>query len=89
MLDEAKGGWVNKLPSVIWAYRTTPRRSTRETPFSLSYGMEAVTPLEIGLPTMRTEAYNHEQNKERIIEQLDMIEERREWALIKLAAYQL
>ena len=50
--------------------------------------MEAIIPLEIGLPTMRTEAYNHEQNKERIAEHLYMIEERNEKALIRLAAYQ-
>ena len=76
-LDEAKGGWVKELPSILWANRTTPRRSTGETHFSLSLacGMEAIIPLEIGLLTMRIEAYNHEQNKERIIEHLDMIEE--------------
>ena len=50
--------------------------------------MEDVIPLEIGLLTTRTEAYCHEKNKERIAEHLDMIEERRERALIKLAAYQ-
>ena len=49
--------------------------------------MEAVIPLEIGLPTTRMEAYSHEKNKERIAEQLDIIEERRERALIKLATY--
>ena len=32
-LDDAKGKWVKKLPHVLWTYRTTPRRSTRETPF--------------------------------------------------------
>ena len=37
-----------------------PHGSTGETPFSLAYGMEAVIPLEIELPTMRTEAYSHE-----------------------------
>lgn len=87
-LDGAKGAWVNELPSVLWAYRTTPRRSTGETPFSLGYGREVVIPLEVRLSTTRTEAYDHEQNKERIAEQLDMVEERRKLALIKLAAYQ-
>ena len=53
-LDKSKEKWVEELPSVLWAYRTTPRRSTSATPFSLSYGMEAVIPLEVGLPTMRT-----------------------------------
>jgi len=48
-LEGAKGGWVNELPSVLWAYRTTPRRSTGETPFSLTYGAEAVIPTEVNL----------------------------------------
>nr|XP_023922149.1 uncharacterized protein LOC112033597 [Quercus suber] len=36
-LDGAKGGWAEELPNVLWAYRTTPRRSTGESPFSLTY----------------------------------------------------
>ena len=35
-LDDAKGKWVEKLPHVLWTYRTTPRRSTGETPFSMT-----------------------------------------------------
>uniref|UniRef100_A0A2N9E8Q0 Uncharacterized protein n=1 Tax=Fagus sylvatica TaxID=28930 RepID=A0A2N9E8Q0_FAGSY len=50
-LEDAKGRWVEELPNVLWTFRTTPRRSTGETPFSLAYGSEAVIPLEIGLPT--------------------------------------
>ena len=53
-LEDAKGRWVEELPNVLWTFRTTPRRSTGETPFSLAYGSEAVIPLEIGLPTLRT-----------------------------------
>ncbi|XP_038707287.1 uncharacterized protein LOC120002598 [Tripterygium wilfordii] len=51
-LESSKGRWVEELPSVLWAYRTTPRRSTGESPFVLAYGAEAVIPLEIGLPTL-------------------------------------
>ncbi|XP_075475618.1 uncharacterized protein LOC142507486 [Primulina tabacum] len=40
--------WVEELPSVLWAYRTTPRAPTQETPFNLVYGSEAVLPVEIG-----------------------------------------
>ena len=87
-LTEVKGRWVNELPSVLWAYRTTPWRSTGETSFSLAYGMEAVILFEIGLPTTRMEAYCHKKNKERVAEHFDMIEEQREWTLIKLAAYE-
>lgn len=50
-LEEAKGKWVEELPSVTWTHRTTKRRLTGETPFALAYGVEAVIPLEVGLPT--------------------------------------
>ncbi|KAL0313587.1 UNVERIFIED_CONTAM: Gag-Pol polyprotein [Sesamum radiatum] len=32
-----KGNWVHELPGVLWAYRTTLRESTQETPFNLVY----------------------------------------------------
>ena len=54
-LDEAKGKWVDELPHVLWVYYTSPRRSTGETPFSMTYGSEAVIGLETGFPTMRTD----------------------------------
>ena len=37
-LDKAKGKWVEKLPGVLWAYRTTKSIPISETPFSLAYG---------------------------------------------------
>ena len=43
-LEGAKGIWPDELPSVLWAYRKTARSSTRETPFRLAYGSEAVIP---------------------------------------------
>ncbi|KAG7530154.1 Integrase catalytic core [Arabidopsis suecica] len=56
-LSHLKGGWYDKLQSVLLAYRTTPRRLTGETPFSLVYGMEAVVPAELNVPGLRrTEA---------------------------------
>lgn len=48
-LEGAKGGWTNELPSGLWAYQTTTRRSIGETPFSLTYGVEAVIPAEVNL----------------------------------------
>ena len=35
-LDDAKGKWVEELAHVLWTYQTTPRRSTEETPFSMT-----------------------------------------------------
>ena len=53
-LDEAKGKWVDELSHVLWSYRTTPRTSTGETPFSMTYGAEAVISVETKFPMMRT-----------------------------------
>ena len=41
-LDSARGKWVEELPGVLWAYRTTARKPTGVSPFALTYWMEAV-----------------------------------------------
>ena len=87
-LDDVKGRWVEELPHVLWTYRTTPRRSIGETPFSMSYGAEAVIPLETGFPTLRTQSFNPSDNDEFLERSLDLIEERRESAMVQLAYYQ-
>ncbi|XP_075654923.1 uncharacterized protein LOC142625103 [Castanea sativa] len=86
-LDDAKGGWVEELPHVLWAYRTTPRRSTGETPFSMAYGMEAIIPLESGFPTQRSDQYDDANNRDRMFDCLNTIEERREVASVKTGSY--
>ncbi|XP_022895224.1 uncharacterized protein LOC111409403 [Olea europaea var. sylvestris] len=45
-LDASKGAWVDELPHVLWAIRTTCRTATGETPFSMAYGAEAMSPVE-------------------------------------------
>ena len=36
-LQQKKGLWVEELPNVLWAYRTTKRTTTWETPYSLVF----------------------------------------------------
>ena len=86
--DDAKDKWVEELPHVLWTYRTTLRRSTGETPFSLTYGAETVIPLETGFSTTRTSSFNPKDNDEQLTRNLDLIEERREDAMVQLAYYQ-
>ena len=81
-LDDAKGRWVEELPHVLWTYRTTPRKTTGETPFSMTYGAEAVIPLENGFPTMRSGAFTSDGNDDLLKKNLDLIEERRENARV-------
>nr|GFA55169.1 reverse transcriptase domain-containing protein [Tanacetum cinerariifolium] len=53
-LGEGNKKWVEELPHVLWAHRTMIKSSHGDTPFSLTYGTEAVIPAEIGMPTYRT-----------------------------------
>ena len=52
-LDEAKGAWSEELPNVLWAYKTTARTPIGETLFSLTYGTEAIIPVEVGIVSLR------------------------------------
>lgn len=45
--------WHEKLPFALFAYQTSIRSSTKATPFSLVYGMEAILPVEIQVPSLR------------------------------------
>ena len=87
-LNDAKGKWVEELPHVLWTYRITPRRSTGETPFSMTYRAEAVIPLETGFLMTRTSSFNPEDNDEQLTRSLDLIEEKRENVMVQLAYYQ-
>ena len=87
-LDDTKRKWVEELSHVLWTYRTTPRRSTRETPFSMTYGTETVIPFEIGFPTLRTSSFTPSSNDGLLWKSLDLIEEQRENDMVQLAYYQ-
>ena len=52
------------------------------------YGVEAVIPLETGFPTTRTSSFNSKDNDEQLTRNLDLIEEKRENAMVQLAYYQ-
>ncbi|KAG7593904.1 Ribonuclease H-like superfamily [Arabidopsis thaliana x Arabidopsis arenosa] len=89
-LNARKGGRYDELQPVLWTYRTTPRRATAETPFSLVYGMEAVVPAELNVPGLRrSEAPLNEESNSKLLEDvLDTIDERRDQSLIRLQNYQ-
>ncbi|KAL9377304.1 hypothetical protein Peur_031424 [Populus x canadensis] len=76
--------WHEMLPFALHAYRTAVRTSTGATPYTLVYGMEAVMPLEVEIPSLRvlvdSELEEVEWAKVRY-EQLDLIrEDQSKWA---------
>ncbi|XP_022032246.1 protein NYNRIN-like [Helianthus annuus] len=78
--------WVEELPNVLWAHQTMPKTSNNETPFTLTYGAEAMIPVEVGLPSLRRLTTNDDNNR-LLREGLDLLEERREAATISEAKY--
>ena len=87
-LENLKGKWVEYLPEVLWAYRTTCKSATRETPFALAFGTEAVSSVKDGLESPRVEFANAEHNEESLRFNLDLLEEKREQALKRTEDYQ-
>ncbi|GJU05962.1 reverse transcriptase domain-containing protein [Tanacetum coccineum] len=80
--------WCEKLKEishVLWAHRTMIKSSNGETPFSLTYGAEAVIPVEIGMPNLRTAEVDMIKNNEALGINFDLLEEIREQAAIQEA----
>ena len=86
-LEDLKGKWVEYLPEVLWAYRTTRKLATQETPFALAFGTEVVDPVEVGLKSPRIELANIEHNEEVLRLNLDLLEEKREQVLKRMENY--
>ncbi|GKB15555.1 reverse transcriptase domain-containing protein [Tanacetum coccineum] len=84
-LGEGNKNWIEEIPHVLWAHRTMIKSSNGDTPFSLTYGTEAVIPAEIGMPTYRTAVVDVVHNDDEIRLNLDLLEERRERAAIREA----
>ena len=87
-LEDLKGNWVEYLPEVLWAYRTTQKSATRETPFALAFGTEAVAPVEVGIRSPRVELASEEQNDEALRLNLELLDERREQVQQRTEEYQ-
>ena len=54
----------------------------------MTYGADAIIPLETSFPTLRTSAFTSDGNDGLLEKSLDLIKERRENAIVQLAYYQ-
>ena len=54
----------------------------------MTYGVEAIIPLETGFPTLRTTSFNPNDSNGLLEKSLNLIEEKRENAMVQLAYYQ-
>ena len=75
-LENIKGKWLEYLPEVLEAYRTTRKYATQETLFALAFGTEVVALVEVGLKSPRVKFANPEHNEESLRLNLDLLEEK-------------
>ena len=87
-LEGAKGAWLEELPNVLWAYRTTAKTPIGETTYRLNYGTKAVIPIEVGITSMRREFFQVGNNDNQLKVNLDCLDKTREQASKKIAKHQ-
>ncbi|XP_075633615.1 uncharacterized protein LOC142606101 [Castanea sativa] len=89
-LEEAKGAWPEDLPGagVLWAYRTTARIPTGETPFKLAFGTEAIILAKVGVSSLRQAHYDKGTNNDEMRLNLDCLVEVKDEAALRMAWYQ-
>ena len=89
-LDAKKGRWADKLEGVLWSHSTTPRWATGETPFALVYGTECMIPAEVEFPGVRRRLLpeREELNNAMLLDDIDLVNERRDRALVRIQNYQ-
>ena len=83
--------WYKMLPFPLHVYRTTMHTSTRKTPFSLVYRMEAVLPIEVEIPflrIMKDAELNEDEWVQTRLDQLNLIDEKRLAAVCHGQMYQ-
>ena len=85
MKHEYEGKWSDHLIDVLWACRSYVKTATRFSPFSLVYGIEAISPVELVIPTPRvvfeeSQEESENLNNERRLADLEEVEKERELA---------
>ena len=83
--------WPEKLIDALWAYRTSIRTPTRQTPYVLMFGMEAVLSNEIFLPSLKVQIdqeMSESEHQKALLIQLELLDERRLRAAEHVQIYQ-
>ncbi|XP_074347042.1 uncharacterized protein LOC141685863 [Apium graveolens] len=73
---------------VIWSYNTTPRSTTGESPFMLTYEYEAMIPVEVGVGSLQRDLFIEKDAEVNQRLHLDLLDKVRMKSQLKLAAYQ-
>jgi hypothetical protein len=79
--------WVEELPIVLWAVRTTTNRTMGETPFFLVYGTEAVLSPEVRLNSPRVAMFSEEEQANHHYTDLKLLKEKHDIATFRVEKY--
>jgi hypothetical protein len=86
--DNTKGGkWIKELPNALWGLRTQPSKPTRQSPYFLVYGSEAILPADVMWDSPAVEQYNEGISEDSRRVDIDGLEEARCVALIQSTRY--
>jgi hypothetical protein len=81
-----KGGkWINELPNALWGLRTQPSKPTRQSPYFLVYGSEAILPADVMWDSPAVEQYDEGVSEDSRRVDIDRLEEARCAALVQSA----
>ena len=58
MQEENPKDWHMILSETFWAYKTSKRSSIGVSPFSLTYGQDAIHPMDVVVPSLRVSREN-------------------------------
>ena len=80
MIEENPRDWHRILSETLWAYRTSKRSATGVSPFSLTFGHDAVLPMEVVVPSLRVAKQNElapEEYSQAMMMELEELDEQR------------
>jgi hypothetical protein len=67
--------WDDRVPTVLWAYRTTTKKLHRYTPFQLVYGKEVVVPADFITPSLYIAQATHMTDDESVAQRIADLQE--------------
>jgi hypothetical protein len=70
-----RDNWDLRVPTVLWAYKTTCKKLTMQTPFKLVYGLEVVVPMEYLVQSLRIATFTNMDDIGAIHERLEQLVE--------------
>jgi len=65
-LGRLKGLWAEEISGILWGYHCTPQSTTKETPYQLTYRVDAMTLVELGETSWRRANFDEQANDDNL-----------------------